>query len=336
MIQTLMMNHMFSSFTLILLQWFPLLMKQQFNMIVQNFDHATTNADNLDEFTKLQSLQRQEHAGKKEADRLGLAFLSLNPILGVGSASVGSSISAGSTPPVSASSTPPMSPRASPISTNRHSISAGKSHVPAASLPVFAGRSTFAGRPTDSVGRSVSAGRPSGSAARTPVPADRILRKVTKTASSDRFPRASSVENSNIHDGLTIFDCPKSGIFISSSYDKDFFGHDANNLESPFDEPTTVAQALADPDWVEAMQAKMQQFRNQKVWVIVTLLEGKRVIGTKWILKNKRDARGIVCRNKARLLAQGHRQEEGINYTDVFAPVAKLEAIRLFWLLLHS
>nr|GFD32567.1 putative ribonuclease H-like domain-containing protein [Tanacetum cinerariifolium] len=65
------------------------------------------------------------------------------------------------------------------------------------------------------------------------------------------------------------------------------------------EEPTTVAQALADPDWVEAMQTKMQQFKNQKVWVLVTLPDGKLAIETKWILKNKRDARGIVCRNKA-------------------------------------
>ncbi|GJU11069.1 putative ribonuclease H-like domain-containing protein [Tanacetum coccineum] len=64
--------------------------------------------------------------------------------------------------------------------------------------------------------------------------------------------------------------------------------------------------------------------------VLVDLPEGKYAIGTKWILKNKRDARGIVVRNKARLVAQGHRQEEGIDYDEVFAPVARIEAIRLF------
>nr|GEZ44498.1 ribonuclease H-like domain, reverse transcriptase, RNA-dependent DNA polymerase [Tanacetum cinerariifolium] len=82
--------------------------------------------------------------------------------------------------------------------------------------------------------------------------------------------------------------------------------------------------ALADPDWVKVMQAEMQQFRNKKVWALVTLPDGKRAIGTKWILKNKRDARGIVCRNKARLVAQGHRQDKGIDYTDVFASSAFL------------
>ncbi|GJS91340.1 putative ribonuclease H-like domain-containing protein [Tanacetum coccineum] len=95
-------------------------------------------------------------------------------------------------------------------------------------------------------------------------------------------------------------------------------------------EPRSVAQALEDPSWVDAMQAEMQQFKFQNVWILVDLPEGKYAIGTKWILKNKRDARGIVVRNKARLVAQGHRQEEGIDYDEVFAPVARIEAIRLF------
>ncbi|GKC36723.1 putative ribonuclease H-like domain-containing protein, partial [Tanacetum coccineum] len=95
-------------------------------------------------------------------------------------------------------------------------------------------------------------------------------------------------------------------------------------------EPSSVAQALNDLDWIEAMQEEMQQFINQKVWKLVPLPDGKIAIGTKWILKNKRDARGIVVKNKARLVAQGHRQEEGIDYDEVFAPVARVEAIRLF------
>nr|GFB01696.1 retrovirus-related Pol polyprotein from transposon TNT 1-94 [Tanacetum cinerariifolium] len=95
-------------------------------------------------------------------------------------------------------------------------------------------------------------------------------------------------------------------------------------------EPRSVAQALEDPSWVDAIQEEMQQFKFQNVWVLVDLPPGKYDIGTKWILKNKRDARGIVVRNKARLIAQGHRQEEGINYDEVFALVARIEAIRMF------
>ncbi|GKA81322.1 putative ribonuclease H-like domain-containing protein, partial [Tanacetum coccineum] len=66
------------------------------------------------------------------------------------------------------------------------------------------------------------------------------------------------------------------------------------------------------------------------VWILVDLPSGKKAIGTKWVFKNKRDERSIVVKNKARLVAQGFRQEEGIDYDEVFAPVARIEAIRLF------
>ncbi|GJX60227.1 putative reverse transcriptase, RNA-dependent DNA polymerase [Tanacetum coccineum] len=82
--------------------------------------------------------------------------------------------------------------------------------------------------------------------------------------------------------------------------------------------------------WVEAMQEELLQFKIQNVWVLVDCPKGVRPIGTKWVLKNKRDARGIFIRNKARLVAQGYTQEEGINYEEIFAPVARIEAIRLF------
>nr|GEV52675.1 hypothetical protein [Tanacetum cinerariifolium] len=61
------------------------------------------------------------------------------------------------------------------------------------------------------------------------------------------------------------------------------------------------------------------QFKMQKVWILVNLPHGKRAIGTKWVYRNKKDERGIVVRNKARLVAQGHTQEEGIDYEEVFA-----------------
>nr|GFA28907.1 hypothetical protein [Tanacetum cinerariifolium] len=79
----------------------------------------------------------------------------------------------------------------------------------------------------------------------------------------------------------------------------------------------------------QAMQEDLLQFKMQKVWVLVDLPYGKRAIGTKWVFKNKKDERGIVVRNKARLVAQGHTQEEEIDYEEVFAPVARIEAIRL-------
>ncbi|GKB26929.1 putative ribonuclease H-like domain-containing protein [Tanacetum coccineum] len=95
-------------------------------------------------------------------------------------------------------------------------------------------------------------------------------------------------------------------------------------------EPKKVIQALTDPSWIEAMQDELLQFKLQKVWTLVDLLYGKRAIRTKWVYRNKKDERGIVIRNKARLVAQGYTQEEGIDYDEVFALVARIEAIRLF------
>nr|GEY14589.1 hypothetical protein [Tanacetum cinerariifolium] len=96
------------------------------------------------------------------------------------------------------------------------------------------------------------------------------------------------------------------------------------------EEPKKVLQALKDLSWIKAMQEELLQFKLQKVWVLVDLPKGKRVIGSKWIFRNKKDEKGIVIRNKARLVAHGHTQEEGIDYDEVFAPIARIEAIRLF------
>ncbi|GJS56821.1 putative ribonuclease H-like domain-containing protein [Tanacetum coccineum] len=86
-------------------------------------------------------------------------------------------------------------------------------------------------------------------------------------------------------------------IFFNSSY---AIGESCANEKQV--EPRSVAQALEDPGWVDAMQKEMKPFKFQNVWVLVDLPKGKYAIGTKWILKNKRDARGIVVRNKARLM----------------------------------
>nr|GEX60812.1 putative ribonuclease H-like domain-containing protein [Tanacetum cinerariifolium] len=95
-------------------------------------------------------------------------------------------------------------------------------------------------------------------------------------------------------------------------------------------EPKKVIQALQDPSLIEAMQDELLQFKLLKVWRLVDLPKGKHAIRTKWVYRNKKDERGIVVRNKERLVAQGYTQEKGIDYDEVFAPVARIEAIRLF------
>ncbi|GKA72491.1 putative ribonuclease H-like domain-containing protein [Tanacetum coccineum] len=172
---------------------------------------------------------------------------------------------------------------------------------------------------------------------------------------------------------LTIFNKPQKGIFDEASYDDEGMVHDFNNLPievavSPI--PTLrihnihpqsqilgdpkssmqtrsrvqqhsrahalIFEALKDDSWVEAMQEELLQFRLQQVWILVDLPHGAKVIGTKWVYRNKRDERGVVVRNKARLVAQGHRQEEGIDYDEVFAPVARIEAIRAWYATLST
>nr|GEZ93207.1 hypothetical protein [Tanacetum cinerariifolium] len=93
---------------------------------------------------------------------------------------------------------------------------------------------------------------------------------------------------------------------ITNSDDENDVGTEANfnNLETSItEEPKRVHQALKDPSWIEAMQEELLQFKMHKVWILVDLPHGKRAIGTKWVYRNKKDERGIVVRNKARLVA---------------------------------
>ncbi|GJY88989.1 retrovirus-related pol polyprotein from transposon TNT 1-94 [Tanacetum coccineum] len=91
-----------------------------------------------------------------------------------------------------------------------------------------------------------------------------------------------------------------------------------------------VSEALQHPGWVDAMQDELNQFAKNKVWTLVLAPYGKTIIGSKWVFRNKRDETRIVIKNKARLVAQGYNQQKGIYYDETFAPVARLEAIKIF------
>lgn len=94
-------------------------------------------------------------------------------------------------------------------------------------------------------------------------------------------------------------------------------------------EPKNFKEAEFDESWLLAMQEEINQFVRNDVWELVPRPLHQSVIGTKWVYRNKVDEHGVIVRNKARLVAQGYNQEEGIDYEETFAPVARLESIRM-------
>jgi len=94
-------------------------------------------------------------------------------------------------------------------------------------------------------------------------------------------------------------------------------------------EPKSVSEPLEDSNWINAMHEELNQFARNEVWTLVPRSKEMNVIGTKWVFKNKIDKQGVIVRNKARLVAKGYNQEEGINFGETYAPVARLEAVRL-------
>ncbi|GJY69626.1 putative reverse transcriptase, RNA-dependent DNA polymerase [Tanacetum coccineum] len=165
-----------------------------------------------------------------------------------------------------------------------------------------------------------------------------------RTFEEHLFEQFSPFKNAfTLLDVLNMFLIDYTGIF-GNAYDNEDMGAEAdlNNLEitmnvSPIlttriDKDHPKDQIIRDLN--SAIQTrrmtKIFDEHAMKVWTLVNLPNGKRAIGTKWVFRNKKDERGIVVRNKARLVAQGYTQEEGIDYDEVFAPVARIEAIRLF------
>ncbi|KAL6320974.1 hypothetical protein AAG906_010783 [Vitis piasezkii] len=90
-----------------------------------------------------------------------------------------------------------------------------------------------------------------------------------------------------------------------------------------------IIDSLVDENWMIVMQEELNQFERSEVWELVPRPQNQSVIGTRWVFRNKMDENGIIIRNKARLVAQGFNQEEGIDYEETFAPIARLEAIRM-------
>ncbi|GKD56075.1 retrovirus-related pol polyprotein from transposon TNT 1-94 [Tanacetum coccineum] len=95
-------------------------------------------------------------------------------------------------------------------------------------------------------------------------------------------------------------------------------------------EPKNFRQVMTELSWIDAMQEEIHEFERLEVWELVPCPDNVFLIKLKWIYKVKTDESGGVLKNKARLGAQGFREEEGIDFKESFAPVARIEAIRIF------
>ncbi|GKD97596.1 retrovirus-related pol polyprotein from transposon TNT 1-94 [Tanacetum coccineum] len=95
-------------------------------------------------------------------------------------------------------------------------------------------------------------------------------------------------------------------------------------------EPKNFKQVMIKPSWIDAMQEEIHEFERLEVWELVSCLDNVFLIKLKWIYKVKTDQFGGVLKNKARLVAQGFRQEKGIDFEESFASVARIEAICIF------
>lgn len=95
------------------------------------------------------------------------------------------------------------------------------------------------------------------------------------------------------------------------------------------DEPHNFAEADREVAWQKAMLDEMASIEENRTWHLVDLPPGHRPIGLKWVYKLKRDADGTVLRHKARLVAKGYVQRQGVDFEEVFAPVARLDTVRL-------
>nr|GEU46542.1 retrovirus-related Pol polyprotein from transposon TNT 1-94 [Tanacetum cinerariifolium] len=96
-----------------------------------------------------------------------------------------------------------------------------------------------------------------------------------------------------------------------------------------FVEPKNIKEAIQDESWTMALQEELNQFKTNDVWILIPPPKNQIIIHTKWVFKNKLDENGIVSRNKARLVAQGYNQQEGIDFDETYAPVERLESIRI-------
>jgi len=95
------------------------------------------------------------------------------------------------------------------------------------------------------------------------------------------------------------------------------------------DELSSVEEALEEDCWRKAMEAELESIEENNTWMLSELPKNQQAIGLKWVFKVKRDPSGSIVKYKARLFAKGYAQIEGVDYEEVFAPVARMETVKV-------
>nr|GEV80603.1 Gag-Pol polyprotein [Tanacetum cinerariifolium] len=184
----------------------------------------------------------------------------------------------------------------------------------------------------------------------TPDPTCQVLTQAPTVASTENINQAEMVEeNDQVKNDefINIFCTPiqdrgeRSSRHVDSSNMHTFYQHHPSEHQSDGEmcmfaltvsrtEPKIIKEAMADSAWIDSMQEELHQFDQLDVWELVDIPLCKNVINMKWLWKNKSDEENTVIRNKSRLVAKGYAQKEGVDFEESFAPVARLEVVRLF------
>ncbi|GKC09342.1 retrovirus-related pol polyprotein from transposon TNT 1-94 [Tanacetum coccineum] len=154
--------------------------------------------------------------------------------------------------------------------------------------------------------------------------------------SPSHSPSSSALQSPSIHQGVAAESTlVEENLFAPIDNDPfiNIFAPEHTSKASSFRdviEPKNFKSAITEDCWFQAMQDEIHEFDRLQVWELVPQPDCVMIIALKWIYKVKLDEYGDVLKNKARLVAKGYRQEEGIDFEESFAPVARIEAIRIF------
>ncbi|GKD36990.1 retrovirus-related pol polyprotein from transposon TNT 1-94, partial [Tanacetum coccineum] len=162
-----------------------------------------------------------------------------------------------------------------------------------------------------------------------------VSTSIDQDASSTSIPSTQEKEHSpNIFQGFE--ESPKTLTFHNDPLHEDLTSQGSSSnvrqTHTPFEhlEPKNFKQAMTEPSWINTMQEKIHEFERLQVWELVPCPDKVMLIKLKWIYNVKTEEFGRVLKNKARLVTQGFRKDEGINFEESFAPVTRIEAIRIF------